>query len=225
MASILSVETQDQVLQLTINCGKANAFNHELISELHEAMKEAKTSSSVRSIVIAGKKDLFSAGFDLKIMKSGQKEMLDLVKAGGQWLKETFLYPKPIVMACTGHAIAMGALTLLTGDVRIGAQGDFKIGLNESSIGFPLPRYGVALANHRIPSSHLSRAVIIGELFSPEQAGKSGYLDQVVTEEKLISTALATAKTIGEQIHLEAFAENKLRVRKPVFDAIEDIWD
>ena len=82
--------------------------------------------------------------------------------------------------ACTGHALAGGALVVLTGDYRIGASGEFKIGLNEVTIGMPVPVLAMELARDRLATSELVRATLLAQIYNPEGAVRAGYLDAVV---------------------------------------------
>jgi enoyl-CoA hydratase len=81
-----------------------------------------------------------------------------MVEAGAELLLKIYMHPQPVIIGCTGHAVAAGALLLLTGDYRIGISGDFKIGLNETSIGLSLPTFGLELARDRLDGRYLNRA-------------------------------------------------------------------
>src|SRR3990172_8491307 len=76
--------------------------------------------------------------------------------------------PLPIVVACTGHALAMGAVLLTAADERLGARGDFKIGLNETAIGMTLPRSAVEIVRERLSKRHFERAVVRAEIYAPD---------------------------------------------------------
>src|SRR4051812_45520620 len=117
--------------------GKANALGSAMIDELLAAIAQAEGEAS--AIVLAGRAERFCAGFDLRVMMSGPDNAKALLSTGSKLLMKLYGTPLPLVIACTGHALAGGALVVLTGDWRIGAQGAFKIGLNEVQLGMPVP--------------------------------------------------------------------------------------
>ena len=225
MGANCSWENNGSVAVLKIHAGKVNAFSHDLISELHQAFDDIQSNDDIKSVVLTGQEGIFSAGFDLKVMKSGPKEAGALIKAGGELLCKMHLYPKPLIMAVSGHAMAMGSITLFTGDVRIGAEGSFKLGLNETAIGMALPRLAIALAQDRLRPTMISRAVIIGEIFDPKGAVEAGYLDMTAPADKLLDTAIAYAEQIGASVEPKAFLENKKRIRAATLEAVAGIWD
>jgi enoyl-CoA hydratase len=145
-------------------------------------------------VLLPGRPGRFSAGFDLSIMTSGVEPMRALVTQGAELLLKIFTYPMPVVTACTGHALAAGALMLLVSDVRVGAEGDFKIGLNEVAIGMGLPVFAIEFARYRMPASMFDSA-LLGEVFGPDGAVKAGYLDR--TAASVLDDAMATAQKLS----------------------------
>jgi enoyl-CoA hydratase len=163
------------------------------------------------AIVIAGRPGRFSAGFDLKAMTSSAASMRELVTAGAESLLRIFTCPVPVVAACTGHALAAGALLLLVSDRRIGAGGPFKIGLNEVAIGMPLPVFAVELARYRMPPSAFDGA-LLGETMEPAAAVACGYLDQVVAADDVVAVAMAEAERLSS-LRRAAVEGSKQRAR------------
>ena len=123
---------------------------------MHEALDRAE--SDARSVVITGRQGKFSAGFDLATMTESTESMRELVTAGAQMLMRLYGFGLPTVAACNGHALAAGALVLLSCDRRIGAEGPAKIGLNEVAIGMALPIFAVELARDRLQPAQLTPA-------------------------------------------------------------------
>jgi enoyl-CoA hydratase len=145
-------------------------------------------------------------------MGAGDKPMQDLVLAGAELLLRIYAHPQPTVAACTGHALAGGALMLLSCDTRIGAEGDFKIGLNEVGIGMPLPVFAVELARDRVSSAQLTAATAQGRIYDPAGAVEAGFLDRLVAGESLIETAIDEARRLGA-MRRGAIAATKTRLR------------
>src|SRR5262249_53558485 len=135
---------------------KANALSKQMIEALGEALGRAHHEAS--AIVLAGRPERFCAGFDLRVMMRGPDAAVELLRGGSELLLRLYECSLPLVIACTGHALAGGALVVLTGDYRVGAAGAFKIGLNEVSIGLPVPVLAMELARDRLLPSELTRA-------------------------------------------------------------------
>ena len=117
--------------------------------------------------------------------------------------------------------VALGALCLLTGDYRVGAEGDFRIGLNETAIGLALPPFAVMLADERLSRRHLARATLGATIFSPEGAKDAGFLDEVVPPEKLRESALDVARQMVD-LDGSAYAGTKQGLRGDAIDAVLD---
>ncbi len=194
--SIVNTEIQGDVAVIRFDDGKANAFSPTSIAALNAALDQAEKEA--KAVVIAGRPGRFSGGFDLKVMSGGDaKASLAMVRGGAELAVRVYEFPKPVVLACTGHAIAMGAVLLLSADSRIGTEGDFKIGLNEVAIGMTLPVFAIELANDRLSRRHLQRAVNLAELYSPAGAVDAGFLDRVVAADDLLAAAVREAESFA----------------------------
>jgi enoyl-CoA hydratase len=201
---------------ITIDDGKANAITHDVLEHLHGALSKAEGEAG--SVLLVGRPGRFSAGFDLSVMTAGEEQMRQLVTAGAGLLMRLFTVPLPVVAACTGHALAAGALVLLASDQRLGADGAFKIGLNEVAIGMPLPHFAIELARYRMPPGQFDSA-LLGQVFPPADAVRAGYLDRVVAADDLLSDATALAGQLGE-LRRGAVSRSKLVARGGIADAI-----
>jgi enoyl-CoA hydratase len=101
---------------------------------------------------------------------------------------------------------------VLTGDHRVGAAGPFKLGLNEVSIGMPIPTLAMELARDRLTAAELPRATLMAQIYDPEAAVRAGYLDAVAPPEALLATALAEAARLGA-LSRSAYDGTKVRLR------------
>jgi len=207
----------DGVAVITLDDGKANAISHDTLRAVHEALDRAE--SDARSVVITGRQGKFSAGFDLATMTESTESMRELVTAGAQMLMRLYGFGLPTVAACNGHALAAGALVLLSCDRRIGAEGPAKIGLNEVAIGMALPIFAVELARDRLQPAQLTSALMAARIYDPAGAVEAGYLDMVVPEFDLLTTALAEARALGE-LRTGAYARTKSTTRGGVIERI-----
>ena len=156
MADLLTYALDGSTAVVTMDDGKANALSNEMIDQLLAALTRAE--GEAKAMVLAGRAERFCAGFDLKVMMSGPANATALLTRGSELLLRLYGAKVPLVIACTGHALAGGALVVLTGDLRIAAAGAFKIGLNEVQIGLPVPMLAIKLARDRkstrLNSSH-----------------------------------------------------------------------
>jgi enoyl-CoA hydratase len=132
---------------------------------------------------------------------------------------KTYLHPLPIIFACPGHSVAAGGLLLLTGDVRIGVRGDYKIGLNEVGIGLALPEFGLQLVYDRLDPRAATQAVLGATLYDADGAAAAGYLDEAVEADALMDRAQAVARNMLD-LDGAAFAATKQRMRQPTADRI-----
>lgn len=215
---IVKTEIQDGVAVIRLDDGKANALSVATQSKIHAALDHAEKEA--QSVVLAGRPGRFSGGFDLSVIGSGDADaMREMVKGGAELAIRLYEYPLPVVVACTGHAIAMGAVLLLSADTRIGVEGDFKIGLNEVAIRMTLPMFAVELARDRLSRRHLQRAVNLAHIYGPAEAVDAGYLDRVVAPEALLASAIAEAKSY-EPLDARAHHGTKRNLRGATIERI-----
>ncbi len=217
-ASPVSVEVVDSVAVLCWDDGKANVLGFEALDALHAALDQAEREA--QAVLLHGRPGRFSAGFDLKQLSAGAASMRKLVEGGARMLLRLYLHPQPVVVACTGHAIAAGALTVLVGDTRIGARGDFKIGLNEVAIGMGVPEFLVELARDRLSKRHFTAAVVQARLYDADGAVDAGFLDLACEPDELLDRARAEAVRLA-QLPGAAYASSKRASRQATVDRIE----
>lgn len=218
MSGFVKFELADRVATLTMDDGKANAFGLDMTTALCAALDRAEQEAE--AVVITGRPGVLCAGFDLKVIRGGDAEAQAKMRAGGvDALLKTYLHPLPIVFACPGHSVAAGGLLLLTGDVRIGVRGDYKIGLNEVGIGLALPEFGLQLVYDRLDPRAATQAVLGATLYDADGAAAAGYLDEAVEPEALMDRAMAVARNMLE-LDGPAFAATKQRMRQPTADRI-----
>jgi len=217
MSAPLELTIENDIAILAMDDGRANALSHAMIDALNNALDEAE--GKAKAVLIAGREKRFCAGFDLSVMGSGPEEVGKLVTAGAELLMRLYEYRLPVVMACTGHALAAGGLLLLAGDLRIGADGDFRVGLSEVSIGMTMPVFGIELARDRLARNRFSQAVTQARIYSPADAVAVGYLDEAVPAAALMETAKARATALAA-LKQPAFANTKRKERQATITLI-----
>lgn len=204
-------DIQNGICTITLNDGNRNVISPIMIEAIHDTLDRAEKEKAV--VILTGIGDVFSAGFDLNIMKKGNIETISMLSGGFKLAERIFSFPQPVVVACNGHAIAMGAFLLLSGDYRVGAEGNYKIATNEVEIGLTMPAAGIELCRHRLLPTHFSRAVLLAETFSPLTAVEAGFLDHLVSSEMLHKTALTIAERFTK-LDKRAHYQTKLRARQ-----------
>ncbi len=210
-------ELTDGIATITMDDGKVNAVAPDMSAEVLAHFDRAEAEEA-KVVVLAGREQTLSAGFDLKVEPAGWPAMM---AAGARLSARMLSFPRPVVVACPGNAIAMGAFLLLSADYRVGVTGDGRIGLNEVAIGLTIPWFAIEIARHRLPRPAFDRCTVTGVLLGPDEARAAGFLDEVVPAEELDAAALAAARQLAA-INAVAHAATKLRVRREVLAGLED---
>jgi enoyl-CoA hydratase len=222
MAALVECKLQSNYTLISMDDGKANALGFDMLAQLGAALDEAEQAAKV--VVIAGRPGKFSAGFDLSVMSQGGDGMVQLLRAGAQLSRRLLNFPAPVVLAVSGHALAMGALVLLSADYRVGVHGTYKIGLNEVAIGMTLPYFAVELARARLATTHLGPAVHLARIYDAAGAVEAGYLDEAVSEEDLLARATDLAAQFSS-LNMEAHRQTKARTREQLNAALQAAID
>lgn len=207
---MLTYRLDGPIAVLTMDDGKANVFNDASIGAIHAALDRAEKEAG--AVVLAGRPGRFSGGFDLSVMGSDVSTMQALVKSGAELLLRVWEYPRPFVAACTGHAVAAGAMFLLASDYRIGVEGEWTIGLNEVGIGMPLPMFAVELARARLDPRLFTTATLHAQMYDGEGAVAAGYLDEAVPPDQLFDRAVEKAIEVS-RLADSGYGPSKKRVR------------
>ena len=222
MTDAVSYAHADGVSTIVMNDGKVNAMSVSLMAEISAALDQAENDKAV--VVLTGKPGVFSAGFDLSVFQQGYGPTMQMLRAGAALNERIFAFPFPVVAACSGHGIAMGSFLLMSSDYRIGADGPFKIGMNEVAIGMTLPYFAIEIARQRLSPAYFHRATILAELYAPKDAVAPGFLDRVVEADQLLDTAHETATALTK-LDMKAHVETKLRVRRSSLNALRHMID
>jgi enoyl-CoA hydratase len=171
MEPIVSFDSADGVAVIRMDDGKANVLSPAMLASLNGALDQAGGQDVV---VLTGRPGMFSAGFDLSVFQAGGEKAFEMLMDGLTLARRLLSWPTPVVVACNGHAIAMGAFLLLSGDYRVGASGTFKITANEVVIGMILPRTAIEICRQRLTPAAFNRAALLAEVFDPQAAVGAG---------------------------------------------------
>ncbi len=194
--NLITVRREDNIAVVTLDDGKVNVFSPAMATELQACFD--KLDPEVGAVVVTGRPGVFSAGFDLKTIATGDRKLItQMVTSTVRMAMDVMQFPRPVVGAATGHCVAMGALFLMTMDYRLGARGPFKIGMNEVRDGLALPIFAVELARYRLPTASLIPSALHATLYDPDSAVPAGFLDEAVDAERLMDAAMERAKTLS----------------------------
>ncbi|HSO03687.1 MAG TPA: crotonase/enoyl-CoA hydratase family protein [Candidatus Limnocylindrales bacterium] len=218
MSDLMSYDLEDGIATLTLDNGKVNAISPEVIAAFHAALDRAEADGAI--VIITGTPGMFSGGYDLKVMMSGPENAIALVAAGSGLARRMLAHPFPIIVACTGHAVAKGSFILLSADYRVGVDGPFRIGLNEVQIGMTMHHVGIELARDRLRKSYFNRSVINAEMFEPQEALKAGFLEAVVEPDALMPAARAMAEQM-KKLNMTAHANTKVKARRALLETLD----
>ena len=208
---------RDGIATIRIDDGKRNALSPEVLSEIYAALDQAEADNAV--VVLTGREEVFSAGFDLNVMKRGGTRALGMLRSGYALTARVLAYPHPVIAACNGHVMAMGVFLMLSADYVIGSRGDFKVAANEVALGLTMPRVAAAMLQHRLTPAAYQRAVTLSEYFNVDAALESGFFDELVEPGDLAARANALAGEFG-QLHARAHKDSKRRIRGPLIRRI-----
>lgn len=217
MTPLVTYAREDSIATITMDDGKVNVMSLPMLAQLNAALDRAAADRAV--VVLSGRPGVFSAGFDLPVLRAGGYEAVAMVRAGFEFAERVLSFPAPVVIACTGHAVAMGIFLLLSGDYRVGSAGPYKLATNEVAIGLTMPRAAVEIVRQRLAPAYFNRAVTIAEPFSPDNAVEAGILDRVIAATELHDVARNTAIALS-QLDMGAHAASKLRARQHALQAI-----
>jgi len=211
MNTRVSYQLQDSVATITLDDGKANVVSPPMLEETQAALDRAAADRA--TVVFRGRPGRFCAGFDLPSLTAGDAGSVKLLRGGFELAERLLSFPQPVVIACTGHALAMGVFLLMAGDHSIGIEGGYKIGANEVAIGLVMPHAAIEVCRQRIAPAYLSRVVNNAEIFTPAEARTAGFFDELVAEGELDARAQAAAARLAK-LNTKVHAATKLRLRE-----------
>lgn len=219
MTDLVSYERDGDIATITMDDGKVNALSPAMLGAVLGALDRAEQDEAI--VILTGRPGCFSAGFDLKVIREGGDGRLAMLHRHATLALRLLTFPAPVVAACTGHAYPAGAFLLLSSDVRVGADGPFKIGCNEVRIGLPLPPHLLAIGRYRLSPPYFDRTVVTGAMFGPAEAATAGFLDRVVAPEGVAAAAREAAEDL-RPVDRIAQAMTKARARDSVIATVRN---
>jgi enoyl-CoA hydratase len=218
---VLHREDCPPVAVIRIDHGKVNALDADLVTTLTEALAEAERDASCKALVLTGTGSAFSAGVDLfKMLGGGDAYLERFFGALVTWFHRLFLFPKPVVAAINGHAIAGGCVMACASDYRIMAEGPGKIGIPELQVGVPFPVVSIEILRFAVSTPHLRELIYLGRTYPTDEALDRGLVDEVAPVGELLERAIETAARMGD-MPAARFGITKRQLRQPALDRVE----
>ncbi|MDH3253457.1 MAG: enoyl-CoA hydratase/isomerase family protein [Acidobacteriota bacterium] len=204
---------------LSIAHGKANAFDSEFFVALDAALTAAE-EEPVDAVVLTGTGSIFSAGVDLfRVLEGGTEYVEGFLPLLSDGLLRLFTFPKPVIAAVNGHAIAGGCVLACACDLRVGAAGNGKIGIPELNVGVPFPAAALGVMRFAVGSQRLPDLVFRGATYPADEAITHRLLDRLVPPEELVERAVAEATRLVE-VGSAVFRVTKQQLREHAVEQI-----
>jgi enoyl-CoA hydratase len=219
MSELVSYQHTGRVSTIVMDDGKANALSLAMLSAINEAFDRALSDEAM--VVFTGRPGIFSGGFDLKVLRAGGPDAALMLEQGFRLALRLLEHPFPVVIACNGHAVAMGSFLLLSADYRVGADGPYRLVANEVAIGLTMPWTAIEICRQRLAPAHFNRAVILSETYTPSEGVAAGFLDRVVDDDDLLPTASSMADAFSA-LDQRAHATTKLHARALALESIRN---
>ena len=231
---MLELTRTETILTIRLAHGKASALDFELCEALALAFAEANKSDA-RAVILTGTGSIFSAGVDLFRLTDGGREYAErFVPALSRLVLDLFSFPKPLVVAVNGHAIAGGCIMTLAGDYRLMASGNGRIGVPELLVGVPFPAAVLEIIRFSVPPQHLQSLIYTGRTLQADDALRFGFVDEVVAPDALAARAEELARHLAA-VPQRNFVQTKQQLRDKAIsrakhysnqfdDDVRDIW-
>ncbi len=220
----MKYEIENSIALITMDDGKANAMNPLFFKGLDNAV-ESSIKDNAKVLIIAGRPGFFSGGLDLKVLsKATPDELGDLLRMFGNTLMKVFALPIPTIAACTGHAIAGGAMLAFACDLRFAIDAPFRIHMNEVETGIaPLPSWMILIGRFAIPVEYLTEALLHARSYTPKEAHERKIVTGLVGEgHDIIAHAREKAEGLSK-LNSRAYAVSKARMRQNGVDEVKSL--
>jgi enoyl-CoA hydratase len=187
---------QDGILTLRLAHGKASAIDVELLDAMLRELEGV--SDDVRAVILTGTGSIFSAGVDLiRLTREGPDYVQRFLPLLSRAVRALFTFPKPVIAAVNGHAIAGGCVMVLAADLRLMADGAGRIGVPELLVGVPFPSAALEIVRFAVPRDKVQSLIYTGRTVSAQEALAAGVVDELVAPDALLARAHALAQQLA----------------------------
>ncbi len=218
---LLRKDYGEGIAGLELNRGPVNALSPDFLMGFADMLHDMAADDSVRALVLSSPLKVFSAGLDLKEAQDFDLAQQHAIVEGlNQGFLAQFAFPKPVVVAVNGAAIAGGLFFVLASDLRVaGPRAAF--GLAEVRVGADFPVGPMEIARATLDPNTLRRLMLTGQPIQARQALAEGVVDHLVDDpDTLMDRAQAEARALADLPSI-AFGAIKRQIREPAITAIE----
>lgn len=194
---MIEVEDRGGITIATFAHGKANAMDLEFCTAVADLLRRLGRDDG-RAVIVTGRGAIFSAGVDLlRLLDGGPEYARQFVPALASMCDALLRFPKPLVAAINGHAIAGGCIVGCAADRRIMVNGTGRIGVPELKVGVPFPDIALEVLRAALPTHVLHDLVWTGATLDVASARERGLIHEIVEAEDLLPRALAIADELA----------------------------
>lgn len=210
----LSYHIENNRATIAMDDGKANAMDFNYFEEMNSALAEIESSES-QVLIIKGRQGFFSGGLDVKLMSTLAPHDIDkLAEIFARTILRVFLYPMPTIAVCTGHAIAGGGILAFACDRRYVINGNYRIQMNETVIGIPLPSWMLLIGQSAIPPGLRAEALLHAKAYTPKEAHDAGIFHGLIDNGEDIDAFLNNEVNALMSLNMNAYSATKKRLRE-----------
>lgn len=215
----VTLTREGAIAVLRVDRPHGNAINHDFLEGLQAVLMDAESDPAIRGVVLAASGKIFCPGLDLQELHPLDRPVMErFMQRFSAVVLTLYEFPKPVVAAMHGHALAGGAIVGLCADWRVLRRGAL-VGLNEVKVGVPLP-FGVALiVRDAVPRNALTAVALLGRNFSDEGAVAAGLADELADLDAVLTIARERAEEFASK-DATSFAVTKRYLRSPVVERI-----
>jgi enoyl-CoA hydratase/carnithine racemase len=210
------LSTSEGIAEARLKRGRVNGLNEQAVEEIGDCFQRVAADPNIGAIIFTGDGSFFSFGFDIpEFLSYSRESFLRFLRKFTNLYTYLFTYPKPLVAALNGHAIAGGCMLALACDYRIMVSGKAKLSLNEITFGSSVFAGSVAMLQFLVGSKNAQAVLYDGTMYSAETAAQLGMIDRVSSTESLMKDARELAMRLAGK-DAAAFRSIKNLLRVPV---------
>ena len=221
--SIATLSQENDISIIKLDDGKANAFSYDMLTQVNKLLSKVPRDSG--ALVITGREGLFSGGFDLKTLATGDMEKITkMVQLGYHLLLELYSFDRPIIAAVSGHSIALGLFITCSADYRIAIDGEYVCQANEVRNNMDIPIQIMEILKARVNKNYFYPAVFHSDAYTVQDSIAVGFIDEVVPQAEFMDRVMDKAKelaTLPHPFYAKTKESAQADVRQKILDGIK----
>lgn len=221
----IEIERDGEVAVMRLNRPPVNAIDLALVREAEDALAFLESDDSVAAVIITGTGSSFTAGLDLKtVPRYAPPEQRELIETVNRVITTVYGFPRPVVAAINGHAIAGGFILAVSCDYRVCAEGPFLFGVTEVRAGIPFPVSTIEVLKAELQTDTARRLILTGATSGPRDMLEAGAFDEVVPPDRTNARAMQVAREFAALPRL-GYEKIKRQLRGDTIERIESVME